>query len=60
MYGKQTWPQGERFERNKIEKLPLDMLLLSSLFNTCIISSRQLKREYRDRKDGSKTTWKVF
>jgi hypothetical protein len=48
------------FESNKIEKQPLDVLLLSSLFNTCEISSRQPKREYRDRKDGSITTCKVF
>jgi hypothetical protein len=44
----------------KIEKQPLDVLLLSSLFNTCRISSRQPKREYRDRNDGAKTTCKVF
>jgi hypothetical protein len=60
MYGTNKLDLRERFESNKIEKQSLDVLLLSSLFNTCRVSSRQPKREYRDRKDGSTTTCKVF
>jgi hypothetical protein len=30
------------------------VFLLSSIFNTCRISLSQPKREYRDRRDGSK------